>query len=95
MNRNTKTAREIGRLTNRTAQNINKRLLANGLMYASADGYHLTEAGEPYGIEKVKITRNNYMFCNIEWTRAVLNIIFTEEEQRENARWLAMQKVRL
>ena len=54
MNRVTKTAREIGKLTNRTAQNINKRLLANGLMYASADGYHLTEAGEPYGIEKVK-----------------------------------------
>ena len=43
-----KNATKIGEMTNCSAQEINKRLRANGLMYKSSDGYHLTEIGKFY-----------------------------------------------
>lgn len=76
------TARELGKYTNRTAQEINKRLIANGLMYNSLGRFYFTELGERYGKEVVKIKRNNFVFANMEWDLSVINLIFSEEELR-------------
>lgn len=76
------TARELGKYTNRTAQEINKRLVAKGLVYSSLGRYYLTELGERYGKKVVKVKRNNFVFANMEWELSVINLIFSEEELR-------------
>ena len=87
-----KNATKIGEMTNCSAQEINKRLRASGLMYKSSDGYHLTEAGKYYGTEMIKLTKTNYMCRILEWNEAVISVIFNREERKEIAKWRMLQR---
>lgn len=75
-----KTATGLGHDLLLSNQEVNKRLVSSGMMTKEPWGHKLTEVGELFGKETVKVTRAGHTFSNIEWDEAVVPYIFTTEE---------------
>ena len=85
---NKMTARELGDKAYCSAQAINKRLVAEGLIERLPCGeYLLTEKGQKVGEWTSKTTAAGYSFSNIEWDEKVLDIIFNPEELEAIDEW--------
>lgn len=75
-----KTATGLGNDLLLSNQQINKRLVSNGMMTKEPWGYELTELGKLFGKDTIKVTRYGHTFSNIEWDEAVIPYIFTPDE---------------
>lgn len=75
-----KTATGLGNDLLLSNQQINKRLVSNGMMTKEPWGYELTELGKLFGKDTVKVTRYGHTFSNIEWDEAVIPYVFTSDE---------------
>lgn len=75
-----KTATGLGNDLLLSNQQVNKRLVSNGMVTREPWGYRLTELGELFGKETVKTTRAGHTFSNIEWDEAVVPYICSPDE---------------
>ena len=79
------TATGLGSIVNCSNQAINKRIVQAGLAEKlPSGGYILTEAGKLYGQYTEKARSWGATFSNIEWDKAILDIIFSKEELAAN-----------
>ena len=79
------TATGLGLVANCSNQAINKRIVQAGLAEKLPSGvYTLTETGKLYGEYTAKARPWGATFTNIEWDKAILDIIFTREELAAN-----------
>lgn len=77
------TATYLGNILSTSAQNINKRLVENGLATKLPCGeYALTDRGKQFGTETIKTTKHGHTFSNIEWDTSVVSLIASENELR-------------
>lgn len=79
------TATGLGSIVNCSNQAINKRIVQAGLAEKlPSGGYILTEAGKLYGEYTAKARSWGATFMNIEWDKAILDIVFTQDELAAN-----------
>lgn len=75
------TSRALGDKVWCSAQAINKRIVAAGLVIKLPCGeYMMTEAGRLLGQDTWKTTAAGHSFSNIEWDEKILEVIFSPEE---------------
>lgn len=79
------TATGLGSIVNCSNQVINKRIVQAGLAEKlPSGGYIPTEVGKLYGEYTAKARSWGATFMNIEWDKAILDIIFTPDELAAN-----------
>jgi len=77
----------LGNKVFKSAQAINKKIVAAGLATKLPNGdYSLTEAGRFLGEHTTKNTSAGHFFSNIEWDEKTLEVIFNPEELLEIAK---------
>jgi hypothetical protein len=78
------TASGLGSLVGCSNREINRRIVAAGLAVKCPDGtYVTTELGKELGEATLKTTMHGYDFTNIEWDKAILQLIFSPDELQE------------
>ena len=76
----------LGKKVLSSAQKINQLLVEKGFQTKMPNGdYALTETGKSLGIVKIKTTKYNHTFSNIEWDAKVLDYLFSIEELEQIA----------
>ena len=74
------TATGLGSMVSMSGQAINKKIVEAGLAIKLGDGsYAFTELGRSFG-ERIIKTKGDWVGPNIEWDKAILEIIFSPEE---------------
>lgn len=75
------TATQLGQLTYKSAQEINKRIINNGLAERLPDGtLNITELGSRFGDFSTKTRAWGHEFTNIVWDSSIIPLIFSQEE---------------
>lgn len=81
------TATQLGNFMGVSAQEVNKRLVKEGLQVKSYNNeYDITSFGDHFGDSTWKETRYGHSFVNNVWCKGTLNVIFTPEEIADHNR---------
>lgn len=81
------TATQLEKFMGVSAQEVNKRLVKEGLQEKSYNNeYNITSFGDYFGDSTWKETKSGHSFVNNVWCKGTLNIIFTSEEIAEHKR---------